>query len=628
MIRVRIAGPRPLLDRTLVVLQDLGLLHVDRPHVSDHGASDRAVIRERRHVERCLSDVETALERLHVHVGPPAPASTHDSGKGTGSLPEPPLSPAAVRRARCVRRRAEAIALATSALEDERRLLWRCREFFDAFQGLLGHELRWPDGQAFYVVLKAGTGDALSELRRRLDDALDGEIELVHRELPTGEWAVLILASARVASKVSALLSAARVEELPVPAGIGEKNLLRSLPAITARLAEIQQAMHGVDAERQALAHREGPWLCHVRPLLRDELLRLDARARVFAAEYLFVIEGWLPGSRLADLQQRVQATLGPEIVVSVAGAQDWIGDGAPVALHNPPLFQPFEVLTRMLPLPKYGTIDPTPFVAVFFPAFFGLMVGDVGYGLLLAGLAALLRLKSEPDTPLRSVSTVALACSSSVIVFGVLFGELFGSLGHLIGLRPFFNREEATIPFLTLALALGSVHVVLGLLLGGVCAWRCGHRREAVGRTAALSMVILTALCLLAAFEVLPAELFTPFVVAILVAFTVLVALEGVVAVIELLSTFGHVLSYARIMAIGTASLMLAVVANEMVGAMGSVLVGVVFALLFHLVNFAIALFSPTIHALRLHYVEFFGHFFSPGGAEYRPLGHWHPSA
>jgi V/A-type H+-transporting ATPase subunit I len=54
---------------------------------------------------------------------------------------------------------------------------------------------------------------------------------------------------------------------------------------------------------------------------------------------------------------------------------------------------------------------------------------------------------------------------------------------------------------------------------------------------------------------------------------------------------------------------------------------VGVVFGLLFHLVNFAIALFSPTIHALRLHYVEFFGEFFKPGGAEYRPLGHWRPT-
>jgi V/A-type H+-transporting ATPase subunit I len=139
--------------------------------------------------------------------------------------------------------------------------------------------------------------------------------------------------------------------------------------------------------------------------------------------------------------------------------------------------------------------------------------------------------------------------------------------------------------------------------------------------------MIVLTTLSLLAALQVLPEGLFTPLAVSVLVAFTVLVALEGIVAVIELLSTVGHILSYARIMALGTASLMLAVVANEMAGALGSVLVGALFALLFHLVNFTIGLFSPTIHALRLHYVEFFGHFFTPGGAEYRPLGHWQPT-
>jgi V/A-type H+-transporting ATPase subunit I len=72
----------------------------------------------------------------------------------------------------------------------------------------------------------------------------------------------------------------------------------------------------------------------------------------------------------------------------------------------------------------------------------------------------------------------------------------------------------------------------------------------------------------------------------------------------------------------------MLAVVANKMVGTMGSVVVGLIFALLFHLVNFAIGLFGPTIHTLRLHYVEFFGKFYSPGGQPYRPLAHWSPGA
>jgi V/A-type H+-transporting ATPase subunit I len=438
---------------------------------------------------------------------------------------------------------------------------------------------------------------------------------------------VLILTSARAAPKVSALLSASRIEELPAPPGIGEPNLFRALPAIKARLEQIPGALRALEDERQTLVRTDAEWLSRLCVFFHDQLLRLDARSRVLAAEYLFVIEGWLPAPRVAELDQAVQNVLGPEVVVSTIGVEGWSADAAPVTLHNPPLFRPFEVLTRMVPLPQYGTIDPTPFVAVFFPAFFGLIVGDVGYGLMLATLAGLLWLKSAKETTGRSVATVALACASSAITFGILFGELFGTLGEKIGLHPFFNREQATIPFLALAIALGGVHVILGLVLAGLNAWRRGHRREAVGRGVALAMLVLTALSLLAAFEVLPEGLFTPLVVAIFAAFTILVALEGVVAIIELVSTVGHILSYARIMALGVASLMLAIVANEMVGAFGSVVIGVVFALLFHLVNFAIALFSPTIHALRLHYVEFFGEFFKPGGSEYRPLGHWRPS-
>jgi V/A-type H+-transporting ATPase subunit I len=76
--------------------------------------------------------------------------------------------------------------------------------------------------------------------------------------------------------------------------------------------------------------------------------------------------------------------------------------------------------------------------------------------------------------------------------------------------------------------------------------------------------------------------------------------------------------------MALGLASVMLAMVANRLSGVVGSAVVGVLLALLFHLVNFGIGVFGPGIHALRLHYVEFFGKFYSPGGVPYQPFAHW----
>lgn len=610
MTHVRLAGPLPVLDAVLQLVQDLGVLHVVEPGIP---ASPPPVDREAEHLHRILDDAETTLLLLGL------------PGAKLRPLVPPPSLVAAARLARRTRRQATALAMKATALEDERVMLLRYRDFFAAFTGLLGHELRWPDSQAFYVVVRKGAAGSVVELRKSLERAVGAEVELLDRPLPSGEQAVLILVSAASAPKVAQLLSDSRVQELPAPASLGEKNLLRALPALKARLSAIPRELSAVQTAKHQLGRLHGEALSTLRVWLHDRLLVLDAHARVHAGRHLFVLEGWLPSEQLPPLQQRTQAAFGGEVVVEAVGSDTWHADDAPVAMQNPPLFRPFEVITRMLPLPRYGSIDPTPFVAVFFPAFFGLMLGDLGYGAMLALLAAALRRRSRPGTKLRSVSAIAGACAASSLLFGLLFGELFGSLGAHLGLRPLaFSREDALIPFLWLSIALGVVHITLGLVLAVVTAWRRGHRREAAGRGVAAVMVVLTVLALLAAFSVLPKALFTPFVIAVLVAFPVLIALEGIVAVIELLSTYGHVLSYARIMALGTASLMLAVVANKMVGAMGSVVVGVVFALFFHLVNFAIGLFSPTIHALRLHYVEFFGKFYSPGGTRYRPLAHW----
>jgi V/A-type H+-transporting ATPase subunit I len=270
--------------------------------------------------------------------------------------------------------------------------------------------------------------------------------------------------------------------------------------------------------------------------------------------------------------------------------------------------------------------VDPTPFVAVFFPMLFGVVVGDVGYGVAIAAIAVWLRL-AGPRT--RALAKIAGAVAIYTIVFGLLYGELFGDLGaRWFGMRPlWFDRHGAVLGFLVLAIALGVVHLVLGLAIAAISRWR-RDRREAIGRGLTGVMLVVVVIALLALFERLPGVLVQPAVIAILVMLPVIVVLEGATALLDFMTIIGHVLSYARVMALGTASVMLAIVANRMHGAFASAAIGIAFALVFHLVNFAITLFSPTIHVMRLHYVEFFGTFFEPGGGPYRPLRHWSPGA
>lgn len=624
MSKVRILGPRDRLPDVLRTLQDLSLVHLAPPTVAAGAPLSRAQLatreaRERGHLLAILADIEAALSELNVTAtGPLRAAARADPAD-------------LVRWARLawrVRREAERLRLQLIALEEEKALILKYEQFFSAFRSLLEAETRWPNATAYHVLVRGSDAGTIPKLRAALTAAIGDAFETYTHPLVSGEIALLIIVAAPAAAHVERLLAQAQVEEIPVPAAYGGGTLSAAIPAMLARLTELPGA---IDAGRKRgldLGREHGVELARASAAVHDRLQELEALPLSGVTPRAFVLEGWVPTRSCGTLEGRLRSAFGDTVAVSEVSTEEWASQEAPVVLSNPRLFRPFETLTNVFPLPRYGTIDPTPFVAVFFPAFFGLMVGDVGYGAVLAALGLLLHRISKPGTVLRNVAEIIGPCALFSIVAGFLFGEVFGDFGNRqLGLRPIlFDRHEAMMPFLLLAVALGAVHVLLGLGLGVASTIR-RHPRQAMGRGLSAVMVMLVILALLAAVKVLPGDFFTPAVIGLLVAFPLLIVLEGVVAPIELLSTLGNILSYARIMALGVASVMLAVVANRMAGAIGSVAVGVMFALLFHLVNFAIALFSPTVHALRLHYVEFFGKFYSPGGVRYQPFGRWTPA-
>ena len=95
----------------------------------------------------------------------------------------------------------------------------------------------------------------------------------------------------------------------------------------------------------------------------------------------------------------------------------------------------------------------------------------------------------------------------------------------------------------------------------------------------------------------------------------------EGIIGLLEIFSVFGNILSYSRIMAIGLASVILALVANRLAEASHNIIAGILIGMTIHLINFVMGVFSPTIHSLRLHYVEFFTKFYMPSGKTFKPF-------
>ena len=619
MRRVRVMGPRRELERTLRVLQDLGSMHLGTPPrlpALNPSPTSRREQRLVRQLRTLVADAETARSLLALPL-PPAVA--------TGAAPDPAPWASWARQARRLRRGAEQLRDRRQRLEEEQALLGKYREMLNAFAGLFEAGGIPAAVRAYHVVLRPGQAAVVEPLRQALAEALDSAFELRTRTLSAGDTALLLLVPLPRAGRVERLLTESGVQEVPLPSGYERATAAEALPRMRARLEALPALLDEVESERKARAAAAAEVLPPMLAAAQDAISRLEAVGLAASTRTAFVLEGWVPTPDLPALGEALRERIGPEISVEELPAAPDVG--APVVLQNPRLFRPFQLLVEMLPLPTYGSIDPTPFVAVFFPVFFGLMLGDIGYGLAMLVLGVFLHRRSRPGMPLHAVAQIALVCAVFTIIFGVLFGEFFGDAGRRwFGLHPLLlDREEPKdiVSFLVLCIGIGGVHVLLGLVLGVINAFH-GHKRQALGRGLSAVMILLVIVALLAALDRLPAQLLTPAVVALLVAFPVLVIAEGIVAPVELLATMGNILSYARIMALGTASVMLAVIANRLAGAMGSVVVGAIFALLFHLVNFALGLFSPTVHALRLHYVEFFGRFYSPGGVRYRPFTHW----
>ena len=169
-------------------------------------------------------------------------------------------------------------------------------------------------------------------------------------------------------------------------------------------------------------------------------------------------------------------------------------------------------------------------------------------------------------------------------------------------------------------ALTVGVVHILLGITLGALADLRRHKPRQALLKLAMLLAVLLLVLAIVAYFYPQTWLNTGPLLIGVGILMPVLIAAEGLLAPLELLKTMGNIISYVRIMAIGFSSVLLAVVANRLGGMTGDVMVGILVAGILHAFNLLLGVFAPTVHSLRLHYVEFFSKFLDLGGRRFDP--------
>ena len=328
-----------------------------------------------------------------------------------------------------------------------------------------------------------------------------------------------------------------------------------------------------------------------------------------------------------------------------------------PIKLKNNPVTGPFTAITEMYSMPAYGSVDPNPLMAPFFIAFFGFMMNDIGYGVLMVLGTALFLAKARPKGTMRDMMAMFFMCGISSVFWGCLTGSFFGDfLSKLFDLtgsaaavpgyhdaagsfiwfwKPLFTPINDTITVMIGSMVLGVIQVFTGMAVSVSMKLRQGQVLDAVTQEMAWWCILIGA-ALAIGGPMIPggsAALGTAGMV-ILVLGVVLLPVGSILRSKSALGAvtwlwdayqgisgyFSDILSYLRLMALMMAGSIIASVFNTL-GSVFGLVPFIIVAIIGNTLNLVLNLLGCYVHTMRLQCLEFFGRFYQDGGKPFRPL-------
>ena len=369
---------------------------------------------------------------------------------------------------------------------------------------------------------------------------------------------------------------------------------------------------------------------------LRAEAEKDASAERLLTDGTILFFEGWAPAESLREVEKLLQSmdcaweTEDP--------APEEIHD-VPVRLKNNWLTKPLNMVTEMYSLPAYNNVDPNPLMAPFFILFYGIMMADMGYGLLMFLAGFFISRKYRPKGTMGHLFGLMTLCGVSTFIMGAITGGFFGDfipqLCRLINpastfdLPALFSPLNDTMAIMVGSLVLGAIQIFTGMTISVVKKTRDGHFADAlwyeitwwiilaglamaifkVGSVAGVPIVLVIGIVMLAYGSGRGKKGFgkvTGFVAAVY---------NGVTGF------FSDIMSYIRLMALMLSGAVLAQVFNKLGATTGSIVFFIVISLVGNTLNLALNLLGCYVHDMRLQFLEFFGRFYKEGGKAYRPL-------
>lgn len=402
-----------------------------------------------------------------------------------------------------------------------------------------------------------------------------------------------------------------------------DKALAENLAALEKERQEIEQRIAGLGGKREALLEASDRAAIALR--------REEAKSRLVGTDKVFLLEGWLPADRCAEIEK----TLKPfTCAIETREPTEDEYPQVPVQLKNNKLTRPLNMVTEMYSLPAYGTLDPNPLMVPFFILFYGIMMADMGYGLLMMIASVIISKKYRPKGTSGELFSLLGLCGISTFIMGALTGGFFGdfltqlvaivSPGTVFALPKLFDPLDDLTMILIGSMALGMVQIVTGMAISLI--EKCKRKKFLDAFFEEITWwIVFIGIALLA----LGKGAAVLYVGCALVLLGPIVQgkgwgrLTGVFGSLynHVTGYFGDILSYTRLMALMLAGSVIAQVFNMLAAMPGNVIAFIIISMLGNAMNFGLNLLGCYVHDLRLQCLEFFNKFYVDGGKPFRPM-------